>query len=55
MTIDERLKALTRKFELRSLETKKHDKQFAQLATLVAGVTEGTTRLLAKAESHKRR
>lgn len=50
MTIDERLEALARNLDLRSLEAEKHDKQLAQLATLVAGVTEGTARLLAKAK-----
>jgi hypothetical protein len=50
MTIDERLEALTRNLELRSLETEKCDKQLAQLAILVTGFTEGTTRLLAEAK-----
>jgi hypothetical protein len=52
MTIDERLEALTRHLELLSLETEKKNKRLAQLATLVAGVTEGTERLLAKAKRH---
>jgi hypothetical protein len=55
MTIDERLKALTRNLELLSLETEKHDKQIAQLSTLVTQVTEGTARLLAKAKGQPRR
>jgi hypothetical protein len=50
MTIDERLEALTHKVELLSLETEKHDKQIAQLAPLVTEITQGTTRLLAKAK-----
>ena len=47
MTIDERLEALTHNLELLSLETEKHDKQIAQLSTLVTEVAEGTARLAA--------
>jgi hypothetical protein len=46
MTIDERLEALTRKLELRSLESKKHDRQLERAAELVTEVAEGTARLL---------
>jgi hypothetical protein len=55
MTIDERLKALTRNLKLLSLDTEKRDKQFAHLATLVADVNRGTERLLAKAKSRQQR
>jgi len=46
MTIDERLEALTHNLGLLSHETEKHDKQIAQLSTLVTEVAEGTARLL---------
>jgi hypothetical protein len=55
MTIDERLRALTRNLKLLSLETEKRGIQLAQLATLVTQVTEGTRRLLAKAEGRQQR
>jgi hypothetical protein len=55
MTIDERLKALTRNLERLSLETEKRDIRLAQLATSVTQVTEGTRRLLAKAEGRQQR
>jgi hypothetical protein len=38
MTIDERLGALTHNLELLSLEAEKHDRQIAQLSTLVKEV-----------------
>lgn len=53
MTIDERLAALTHNLELLSLETEKHDKQIAQLSTLVTEVAEGTARLLRVVEVHE--
>jgi hypothetical protein len=46
MTIDERLEALTRNLELRSLESKKHGLHFDRAAKLVTEVAEGTARLL---------
>jgi hypothetical protein len=55
MTIDERLEALTRNLELLSLETEKHDRQIAQLGTLVTEVAEGTARLLRVVETHDHR
>jgi len=55
MTIDGRLEALTHNLELLSLETEKHDKQIAQLSTLVTGVAEGTARLLRVEEMHEHR
>jgi len=55
MTIDQRLEALTRNLELLSLETEKHDKQVAQLGTLVTGVAEGTARLLRVVEMDEHR
>ena len=55
MTIDERLEALTHNLELLSLETEKHDRQIAQLSTLVADVAEGTARLLRIVEMHEHR
>jgi hypothetical protein len=55
MTIDKRLEALTRNLELLSLETEKHDKQIAQLGTLVNGVAEGTARLLRVVEMNEHR
>jgi hypothetical protein len=55
MTIDERLEALTRNLELLSLETEKHDRQIAQLGTLVTEVAEGTARLLRVVEMHEHR
>jgi hypothetical protein len=55
MTIDERLEALTHNLELLSLETEKHDKQIAQLSTLVTEVAEGTARLLRVVEMHEHR
>jgi hypothetical protein len=41
--------------ELLSLETEKHDKQIAQLGTLVTEVAEGTARLLRVVEMHEHR
>jgi hypothetical protein len=55
MTIDGRLEALTHNLELLSLETEKHDKQIAQLSTLVTEVAEGTARLLRVVEMHEHR
>jgi hypothetical protein len=55
MTIDERLDVLTHNLELLSLETEKRDKQIAQLAPLVTQITQGTTRLLAKAKGQQQR
>jgi hypothetical protein len=55
MTIDERLEALTHNLELLSLETEKHDKQIAQLSTLVTEVAGGTARLLRVVEMHEHR
>jgi hypothetical protein len=55
MTIDERLEALTHNLELLSHETVKHDKQIAQLSTLVTEVAEGTVRLLRVVEMHEHR
>jgi len=55
MTIDERLEAVTRNLELLSLETERHDKQIAQLGTLVTGVAEGTARLLRVVEMPEHR
>jgi hypothetical protein len=55
MTIDERLEALTHNLELLSHETEKHDKQIAQLSTLVTEVAEGTARLLRVVEMHEHR
>ena len=55
MSIDERLEALTHSLELLSLETEKHDRQIAQLSTLVTEVAEGTVRLLRVAEMHENR
>jgi len=51
MTIDERLEALTRNLQVMAIESEKRDKQIAQLATVVFEVTEGTARLLARAEA----
>jgi hypothetical protein len=55
MTIDERLEALTHNLELLSLETEKHDKQIAQLSTLVTEVAGGTARLLRVVEMPEHR
>ncbi len=55
MTIDKRLEALPHNLELLSLGTKKHDKQIAQLSTLVTEVAEGTARLLRVVEVHEHR
>jgi hypothetical protein len=55
MTIDERLEALTHNLELLSPETGKHDKQIAQLGTLVTEVAQGTARLLRVVEMHEHR
>jgi hypothetical protein len=55
MTIDERLEALTHNLELLSLETEKHDKQIAELSTLVSEVAVGTTKLLRVVEMHEHR
>jgi hypothetical protein len=55
MTIDGRLEALTHNLELLSLETEKHDKQIAQLSTLVTEVAVGTARLLRVVEMHEHR
>jgi hypothetical protein len=46
MTIDERLEALTRNFELLSIESEKPDRQLDRAAKLVTEVAEGTARLL---------
>jgi hypothetical protein len=55
MTIDDRLEALTHNLELLSLETDKHDKQIAQLGTLVTEIAQGTARLLRVVEMHEHR
>ena len=55
MTIDGRLEALTHNLELLSLETEKHDKQIAQLSTLVTEVAVGTARLLRVVEMPEHR
>jgi hypothetical protein len=55
MTIDERLESLTHNLELLSLETEKHDKQIAQLGTLVTEFAQGTARLLRVVEMHEHR
>jgi hypothetical protein len=55
MTIDQRLEALTRKLELLSPESEKHDRQLDRSAKLVTEVAEGTARLLRIVEMHEHR
>ena len=62
MTIDERLdrlvvrhEALTESVLLLVEQSKQHDKQIGQLATLVTQIAEGTARLVRMAELHERR
>jgi DNA repair ATPase RecN len=62
MTIDERLEALTRNWELLSLESEKHDRRFEQTTKhieqatkLITDVAESTARLLRIAEMHEHR